>query len=299
MAADSPPLPPKIKGIISAQDPPVPITPPGNDGLLSGMTPGNYKIPSGWSLVRAQDFEGACPAGEWCGRWSGSVTTTKPHTGSRSVEGTYSNDQNDTGWSLEEGYIGSLKEVYISFYEFIDSTARFNDEFYLAHFAVNSPSLQEVVLDWFWAPSFNSTTATLYSVSQGVQYNRVLGKTDTVPTGTWVQWEIHYRPNTSGNSDGFMRVYKNGSLYTSAENVNINGTYSMNNMFVQAGGLYTLLSWSKNYPTCTTAGSSIGDGTDYCMGSQGWWGQSFSSPQLHPPLSNFKRYIDDIILLKR
>ena len=77
IAADSPPLPPKIKGIISAQDPPVPITPPGNDGLLSGMTPGNYKIPSGWSMVRATDFEGTEPSGESWVMWDASVQTDR------------------------------------------------------------------------------------------------------------------------------------------------------------------------------------------------------------------------------
>lgn len=300
MAADKIPVPPSKLGITSGTgSPPAPVTPPGNDGLLSGMTPGSYNIPSGWSLVRTQDFEGSCPEGEWCGRWSGKVTSTKPHRGSNSVEGTYSNDQADAGWSLSEGYIGTLSEVYVSFYEYIDSAARFNDEFYLAHFAVNSPTLQEVVLDWFWAPTFNSTTATLYAVSQGVQYGRFAAKTATVPTGAWVQWEIHYRPNTSGNSNGFIRIYKDGTLFSSQENANINGTANMNNMFVQVGGDYTLLSWSKNSPTCTIAGTYIGDGTDYCMVGMGWSGQSFSNPHLHPPLSNFKRYIDDIILMKR
>jgi hypothetical protein len=60
--------------------------------LLTGQTPASYSLPSGWSLVRAQDFEGSCPASQSCGGANGAITTTKPHTGPKSVEGTYSNE---------------------------------------------------------------------------------------------------------------------------------------------------------------------------------------------------------------
>jgi len=305
MAADKTPMPPSIKGIILGQDilpAPVPVTPPGNDGLLSGMTPGNYKMPSGWSLIKAQDFENGCGSGEYCNLSQGSINSTRPHTGSKSLGGTYSADQNSVGWHTDEGIAGSFTEIYLSFYEWIDSSALFNDEFFLARFAVNSGVFQEVLADWYWAPGFNKPSATLYIVPQGQRSERLVGKSATVPTGKWVQWEIHYRPNTPGNSNGFFRIYKDGSLFVSAENADVNSTVSMANCSVSVGGVYTKLVWMKDYPTCTVCSSSPGDGTDYCMSSKNWWGQSFSNPKCSPkdpPLPSFQRFIDDIILIKK
>lgn len=315
MAADKTPSPPSILGITSGTVPsdpvppdpvpPPPVTPPGEDGLLSGMTPGSYTIPSGWSLVRTQDFEGTKPSGESWGMSDGDVNSVSPHTGSKSIEGSYGWDQATVGWHLSEGHTGSFSEIYLSFYEYIQSTALFNDEFYLAKFDKNSPVFQEVVFDWFWAPGFNQPVATLYAVSQGNQYGRFASKTDTVPKGQWVQWEIHYRPNTSGNSDGFIVIYKDGSLYSSAENKDINGTADMSDMSVQAGGTYTKLVWMTDSPTCSIpSGCSTypGTGTDYCTVAQGWSNQTFSNPKcnpIDPPLASFKRYFDDIILMKK
>ncbi|MCP2501029.1 MAG: hypothetical protein NCA08_05630 [Deltaproteobacteria bacterium] len=285
-------------GITPTPPPPTPI---GRDSMLPGMAPNNYKIPSGWMLVRSQDFEGTKPTGETWNQWNADVRTDRAHTGSKSLGGTYASDQADVAWRFSSGEVGSFTEIYLSFYEYIESQALFNDELFLARFAVDNP-FQEVILDWFWAPRFNSPTATLFAVSQGVHYGRFAEKTTTVPKGTWVQWEIHYRPNTSGNSDGFYRVYKDGTLYTSAENVNLNGTRSMENMSIDVGGAYTKLVWMTDHPTCSKCSPGPGEGTDYCTSSNDWWGQKFSSPRCaptDPPLPSFKRYFDDIILLKK
>jgi len=303
MAANNPPGPPSQLLIQKAPDTsPAPVSPQGNDGLLSGMTPGNYKIPSGWSLIRVQDFEGGCGSGEHCGGSNGSITTAKSHNGSHSVGGTYSADQNSVGWYLASGETGSYSEIYVSFYEYIESQALFNDEFFLARFKSPGSTFQEVIADWYWAPGFNKPNATLYIVPQGQRDARVAEKSDTVPKGQWFQWEVHYRPNSAGNSDGFFRIYKNGSLYVSAENANLNGKVSMSNGELQVGGVYTKLVWMTDYPTCTSCSSSPGTGSDLCTNYKGWWGQSFSNPKCNPtdpPLPSFKRFIDDIILIKK
>ena len=75
--------------------PPPTFPPTGNSSLLVGMTPAKYQIPSGWTLIRTQDFEGAKPSGE---NWKGTASTINPHSGSRSIRETYSNDQADIGW---------------------------------------------------------------------------------------------------------------------------------------------------------------------------------------------------------
>ena len=303
MAADKSPLPPLIKGIIG-QDPlpsPGPVTPPGNDGLLSGMTPGNYKIPSGWSLVRATDFEGSIPSGETWELWGASVQTDRYHAGSKSLGGTYDSGQDDVAWRLDGSVLGTYSEVYLSFYEYIESQALFNDEFFLARFGVSNP-FQEIIADWYWAPGFNKPSATLYAVSQGVADGRSAEKGATVPKGAWHQWEIHYRPNTSGSSNGFYRVYLDGTLFMSAENANLNATVSMNNADVQVGGVYTKAVWMMDYPTCKVCSTAPGNGTDYCTRANNWDYESFSNPKcnpIDPPLASFKRYFDDIIVMKK
>jgi len=315
MAADKIPTPPSIKGITSGTGSPapsVPATPPGNDGLLSGMNPGNYALPSGWSLVRTQDFEGTQPASE---SWDGNegASTTRSHSGSKSLEGDYPWDSADVKWQLKEGNTGSFSEIYLSFYEYTESKARFNDEYCVARFLAPGAIVQDIVVDWMWAgpeqpgPNFNEQISTLFIVPQGSRTKRLAGQMATVPVGQWVQWEIHYRPSTIGleNNDGFFRVYKNGSLFVSAENVNINGEASMANTMVQAGGFYTKIVWMTDYPTCSIpSGCSPrpGVGNDLCVAKMGWWGQSFSSPKCapkDPPLPSFKRFIDDVIVMKK
>jgi hypothetical protein len=129
------------------------------------MTPGKYSLPSGWALVKAQDFEGTKPTGESWGTWNGVVTTTRPHSGSKSIEGTYANDQADASWRLSAGLAGSFSELYLSFYEYIGSNALFNDEFFLASVmkrgSDGNSQDQHWFVDWFWAPTYNNPNATL------------------------------------------------------------------------------------------------------------------------------------------
>ena len=317
MAADKSPSPPLIKGITLGQDivpdpvpdpDPVPVTPPGNDGLLSGMTPGDYAIPSGWTLVSKQDFEGSMPSSE---DWGGSKTSVKTdikHSGSKSFGGTYASGQASVYWELSGDSVGSWTELYFSFYEYIENQARFNDEFFLARImkrgSDGDSQDQHWFIDWFWAPTYNNTNATLYILGEsgsgkGNEY-RLNGKSGPVGGGgQWVQWEIHYRQNASGQSDGFTRIYRDGNLYTSAENANLNGKVSMSNAPIQIGGLYTLLVWMTDYPACTSCGSEIGDGTDACTAANDWWYRSFSDPVCNKPLASFNRYFDDIIIMKK
>jgi hypothetical protein len=311
MAADKIPSPPSKLGISGTVSPipPGPVTPPGNDGLLSGMTPGNYKIPSGWSIVRTQDFEGTIP-GDAIEYWNGSATTQNPHTGSKSLVGSYVADSSAVQWVLEQGYTGEFSEIYLSFWEFTESQARFNDEYMIARFlATKSSSMQDIVYDWMWAPTFNSTDSTLYMVSQGEVTERWGGKTDSVPTGAWHQWEIHLRPNTPGQANGFTRVYLDGALYTSVENKQLFGPDArFTNTPVYAGGFYTKIVWMKDYPNCSIPSGCVSYaertkflGTDLCVIEKKWVGQLFSAPKCapeDPPLPNFKRHIDDVIVMK-
>jgi len=292
--------------------PPAPVTPAGNDGLLSGQTPANYRLPTGWTLLRTTDFEGTKPTGENWSLWQASLQTDIYHGGSKSLGGTYSAGQHNIGWLYASGQIGTFSEVYLSYYDYTESTALFNDEYWMAQFykyRADGSFLQEIILDWMWPGGFNKPYSSLWIVPQGVRSKRFGPKGGTVPKGAWHQWEIHYRPNTTtggvANSNGFYRVYLDGTLYLSTENANLNGTADMSNMGIRAGGLYTKAVWMTDYPTCSVpsgCGTAPGNGTDLCTNPKGWASQSFANPicnPIDPPLPSFKRRIDDIILMKK
>jgi hypothetical protein len=49
----------------------------GTTGLLTGKSPHNFSVPSGWYLLAKENFEsGSCAAGTWCG---GNFSTTQHH----------------------------------------------------------------------------------------------------------------------------------------------------------------------------------------------------------------------------
>jgi hypothetical protein len=269
--------------------------------LLAGMTPANFTTPAGWTLVTTQDFEsGSMPPGQYV---VPSITTTNPHTGSKSVQGNYAGDGTDTRWGYSAGQLGAFSEVYISFYDYLDPNGTMNDEMYQAHFEQRDKAgtlTQEVILDWFGGSSYNNKAAPLVwepqSAGGGGITTAIYGPTLTLGWGTWTQWELEFKPNTSTGrvvkNDGLIRVYRNGTLVLQKANFNTNGTVDMSGMKVEAGGVYTRLNWaaSETNHTCTP-GPGNGVGYDRCS--------TFPNCRCGPPTPSFHRYIDDVILLKK
>jgi len=266
------------------------------------MTPASYSIPSGWTLVVKQDFENQLSTSEGT---NGSISSTNKHAGTKSLVGTISGDATDVSWWLRTNRIGTFSEVYVSWYDYSESQARINDEYWLLQFMKRGPSdelYQEVIVTWMWA-GFNQSSSPLFIVPQTEidsmgQTSRFGGGTHSLDAGSWTQWEIHYRPSSSGSSNGFLRVYKNGNLIESAENKNINNQVDMSNMSINIGGVYTKLTWLLSSGACAT---EFGGGTD-----SGPRVGSFSSicpcPNQCPPsgyVPIFKRYLDDVIVMKK
>lgn len=287
-----------------------------NAGMLTGQTPSTLVVPNGWSIVRTQDFEGTRQDSSeyWNGiPVGGTASTTNPHSGSRSLRGAYNADSDAMQWALEDGYSGAFSEIYLSFWEYTDSNARFNDEYLLAH--IKDPNnVDDLVFDFMWSPEFNSTQAYFRVVAEGLA-NDTPGHSPwdkgfvTVPVGAWNQWEIHIRPGTPGQPDGFFKIYLNGEPYMERINTLILGEgRTFENGRILAGGFYTKIVWMKDYPTCSIPSGCLTweeraafTGSDLCVEQEGWWGQSFASPLCapnDPPLPSFYRQIDDVIVLK-
>ncbi len=60
------------------------------------------------------------------------------------------------------------------------------------------------------------------------------------PLDQWVKWSLHVKLNTPGFSDGFIRLYRNDSLYLSNTNVDLRGTDTRGFNAFWVGGNYSM-----------------------------------------------------------
>ena len=263
--------------------------------LLNGATASSYTVPSGWTSVWAQGCEGSINTAK---EFVTACTSTHPHSGAKSIEGTISYSAASVRWKGFGSALGVGREVYLSWWDYLESQGRMNTEMYVAHFIKqNMPqgplgyNFEEVVIDWFNDPTglFNSTIGQIMAVSQGGYVSKAnYGPAPALPWGLWTQWEVHFRSNTPGASDGFVRIYKNGILFYALSNTNWNGTGDMSGMDVQVGGTYTKAIWRKAGGAC---GAFQGDGTEtaHCT--------DFNNCECPPNPPIFKRFLDDIIVM--
>ena len=184
-------------------------------GLLSGSTPASYTVPTGWTLYAKENFEsGACASGTWC---SGNFVTSQYHndtvsTHTHALGCTSGNPNNDcSGLNWNKFLPVGTREVYVSFYEWLDTSFRMNDEMFLMRFHWDTgngqPTFREAILDYFQnsTGTYNSTDATLLWNIQGQPYyqNKLPGnyagdQTNwNIVTGRWVQHEMYVKFSTT------------------------------------------------------------------------------------------------------
>lgn len=60
------------------------------------------------------------------------------------------------------------------------------------------------------------------------------------PEDAWVRWSLHIRLNTPGSTNGFVRLYKNSSLYLDSGARNIRGTDTRGLNYFWIGGNYSM-----------------------------------------------------------
>jgi mannan endo-1,4-beta-mannosidase len=287
--------------------------------LLTGQTPASYLLPEGWSLVKANDFEGGCGSNGNCTIGQSSVGSGPggvSHSGTQSVKGTYTKDGDQVAYVT---YPGGYTEVYLSWYDYVDSTALFADEYYIANFMKRNADdtlKQELIIDYIWCgqnlPNNTNCKVDIQAGGEGAGYS-LIGTYDmntsvrVLPVGQWVQFEVHYRPNTPGSSNGFMHVYMTpfgGSTQTwmNVNNFNMNGAVDMTQLYAYIGGTYTQLIWSQSDPNIIGSGAcsfpaQCGNNSDGCRNFIGYTDLTFANPRCGPTHPSFTRYIDDVIVM--
>ena len=273
---------------------------------IAEITPSASRIPSGWTLVCAQGFEGGIGSGETFDVGAGGgINSANPHSGSQSLQGLYNGPDQHVDWGLNAGILGSFSEVVIAFWEYVDTGAMYGDsDFFYGGIAVHGicGQLQDIAYDiQNYSGMQSSLSATLMVVSEGydTQATPCMGKYQggtaagmSMGGGSWRQFEIHITPShnvfdsttclaTNNGSDctgdGASSFYVNGQQLITMTGVDINGTTDMTNAGAGVGGPLTDLSGCGAWATTS------------CSGSR---------PGALPP-SPFHRYFDDIIIAKR
>ncbi len=282
--------------------------------LLAGMTPGNLKVPSGWTLVATQDFEGSIPSGQYT---IGEITATRVHSGTHSLVGHITGDSATVAWGI---FNVQANEYYLSYFEYDDTNATVGQDFFFNRIYRNvpccNPPFQEVEVnggDGNLSPGYISPTDDIVMIGQAPHdfADWAHSAKVTVNEGIWVQYEFWMRGNScsgsTANNDGFYRFFKNGRLLISNNAINLTGCPTFNNdplITVQAAGV---ASYNMYTSGTTTAGPCAcvdcpgrpdnqvscapfsacprfqTDGVTTCWGSQ----------------APFNRYIDDVIVLRK
>ena len=287
----------------------------GNESLLAGYTVNSNNVlsgpvPSGWTLVTAQGFDnGSIPGGQLFWGSSTGITSAASYTGTHSAGGTYAGDGNAVGWGLNPGNIAS-REAYISWWEYDEPQGKLNDEMFLMRVYTNDASnnlQQEIVFDYLGGGPFNSDTGTMSVIPQGVGggYTHAYHMSRYGPTwGSWDQWEVYLKTSTPNIDDGAFKIFKNGVLMDSLSNINLNGNYDMTNMALEIGGVYTKLTWWNGVGSFSAPGSCtsyLGNGTDSGPRVRDFSVQCPCTNECPPNgyVPIFKRYLDDIIILRK
>jgi hypothetical protein len=280
--------------------------PPVINSLLYNKTPATLgTLPTGWKVFATKDFEGS------------DGTASNPHSGTKALSGTMDRNGARVFWETQLG--AGTKDVYLSYWEYLDSVGRMNTELFVARFYVPSP-FQELIIDRFnnYFGQLNSKDCGYVMEPQGVYYHNYAIRPN-LPVGfdsKWHQWEIRYRPNTTtctgGCNNGILQLWRDGVSMMDSSNINLNGTADQitPGMKVEVGGDYSLNLWIKaingvpvtkcpsQMPAAQTCDCAKMGAPDAIECNMSWQFNSNVCKTGGPfPIPVFKRYIDDVIIL--
>ena len=312
------------------------VTTSGTVGSTQNGSPAiSCATPSGWTLVSAENFAGGVlHASDKTQLHAGSINCSGPiHSpGSCSYEADYFGDGNSYRWILDSGAIGSSSEVYVSWWEYLTAGATGQENFIFANL-IDPTGTQSEIFDRWAQNTENRTTPDVppgclngtgpgydydcqsaqYVMSGGSSSNTVgvntayYGGIAPFPIGTWTQYELHFKANSSGSNDGEFEFFVNGQLVNSTVSGNasgegwptgdLNGTgtgssyVSMAGMEVDVGGYYQAVKTTDSTGTICEIPASAGSVTTSAT--------NFSDFAPCPIPPTFSRYFDDIIVLKK
>lgn len=261
--------------------------------------------PSGWTLAAAQGFDaGALPPGQTMR--GAKIECTLAHTGNCAAGGQYSGGDQRIYWTLAGHQINSLN-TYESWWEYDESQGKLNQDFYLMRrtLSLHGNFIDDAVLGLFpQGPNnclFNCTSEQIGLGAEGRNGQPsfiAYGPYTSPGWGEWTQWEVELNMNTPGSPNGSIYVWRNGALIYRVVNRNIGGTLpGWATSDLDVGGVYTYLVWWLDSAHTRCASGHSRYTTNY-----GDWSKPNPCRNQAPPKGYgipFKRYFDDIIVLKK
>ena len=285
----------------------------GAGGTLSGGACAGGSVPDGWTLVRAQGFESGYLEEDIAGSTT-EITQVNPHTGSFALRGDYTSDGDIVAWVFNDGgskggQIGPYTTLYISYWDYIEPQGLYANSDYSIIDIINR-FVCGAEQNFFYGAQFfgtdaSTTTTTMLAGGEGSEgdmehcqpfYQYDQGTTIPINAGYWRQNEIFYHPSTTvstgddcddGNGgpychgDGESMLILDGVLFNHEVGRNLNGTADMSDPAIWVGGVITSFSDNTFAVRCAPFNS--------CPGPE---------PGTGAPAS-YKRYIDDIIIMKQ
>jgi hypothetical protein len=276
--------------LASATPPP----PPSGGALLTGMTPANYTLPSGWTLVTTDNFEGgSLPAGQslFGGPNAETIDCSFAHSGSCSLDTAVTDSYGGLGVVINGNSINS-RETYVSFWQYTSWNSQggpLSGDWYITDRA-DPVTHDSVDPDWNvpggggCADLCNPASITFFQnnpdTSTGPAPWAIYGGSWNEDLNQWVQYEVHLKVNDPGTDNGRMDIYQNGQLMLS----------------IYSGALGINTSRCPVFGGQNDCGYFVGnqDFTDANLWIPGDWGVTDGSS-----FPSFNVYVDDVIVLKK
>lgn len=278
-----------------------------DNSAYNGLTTGGSA--NGWTIAAADGFDDGALANSRNENLNGvSIECTFAHTGSCAIDGHTSTSNTNYQWNLNAGVVGTSHDVYISWWDYTDNyTQSWNGQYRIAG-VFDSGGKGSSYLDRQSGTGqycrngigpgslYECQSAQLDDEVQCSTCNGIdnWGPAFNFINRSWKQFEIHFKANTvttpiTGlDGNGELDFYVNGQLvFQKIGNINY---YDMTGMKIRIGGYYgTLKGTDSTGTTCenpTTAAVR-----SYCV--------PFTACSPCPIPSDFTRYMDDIIVLKK
>jgi len=292
----------------------------GTLGSTSNPSPAiSVSTPSGWTLESAENFSGGILHASdktTLGSESTIQCTTSHSSGGCALQVTVVGDGcSYCTWTLNGNVVpSSATAIYLSFWQYEPGAVEGlwgAPNFYLAN--VQGGGQAEIDDRWSGVTCNGSGPGSDYYCTQtrsvfspgsnatGGANAAYYGSTYSIGSGSWVQYELYFQPNTSGSNNGLFDVYRNGVLIGSTANGSaggtgnaptgdLNGTLSMAGMSIAVGGYYLL------QKVTDSTGTVCEDPQNPPAGAV-WTNTSFASMAPCPTHASFNRYFDDIIVM--
>lgn len=215
------------------------------------------------NLIFSDNFDGGVASGSWNEVYFNATSYT-PNTSEAKYEGSspapvdgshcvhyfaQSGTNEIDAVKLDYAFASDISEVFISWREFFatgypwptSSQKLFRLYYYNESFPASRKEIG-VLVQTANADVNLQLFCGLWGDSSLCNVDSAIHSNEAHPENQWVKWSVHVKLNTPGSSDGFIKLYKNDTLYLSGIDIDLRGTDTKGFSNFWIGGNYSMLS---------------------------------------------------------